>query len=246
MHVRRDGRSSAQRSGLTLVELVMSAGLSTIVVGAAMSLMWSVSRESSLTTSDQETASRGRLLIRRLEGLIRGSRTVAVDSTTQLTLWARDDYPTAGVGGVPGDDQAQVSEIETIKYDAATKRVTRTFADFSGLSGATLAALNSTQNIPGAGAVNLGSILSGASLAPYARSEVLAEGVASFAFYGVNKGGKAVIVIADFSVAFGTSMHTFHRTIQLAAPAYFVTNSSASSTDGGPSFRLRQKAAWSW
>jgi len=240
-------RSSAARRGFTLAELVISAGLTTFVAAAAMSLMWSVSRESLLTDSERTSAMRGHAALRRISAVIHDSRTVQVDSATQITTWNADDHPAAGSGGGPGDDLAQVSEIEMIAYDATTKRITRTYVDFSGASAATVTALNASLGIPGLVTVNLGTYLSATpALATYKKSDVLAEDVQSFSVRGINKSGRPVLVALNITVGSGAAAQSFHKTVQLAGPAYYVGGSGMQSTDGLSGGRQRASAAWTW
>lgn len=240
-------RLSAARGGFTLAELVISAGLTAFVAAAAMSLMWSVSRESLLTESERTSAMRGHAALRRIGAVIHDSRTVQIDSTSQVTIWNVDDYPTAGSGGGPGDDLAQVSEIETIAYDATTKRITRTYVDFSGASVATITSLNASLGIPGLVTVNLGTYMSATpALAPYKKSDVLADDVQSFSVRGINKGGRPVLVALNITVGSGAAAQSFHKTAQLSGPAYYVSGSGMQTTDGLSGGRQRASAAWTW
>lgn len=247
MEAHARGQGGTIRCGFTLVELVIAAALTTFVVGAAMGLMWSVSRESLLTEADRLASLRGRAFLRRLSNILHGSRTVSVDSASQITLWTTEDYPASGTGGPPGDDAPQLSEIETIAYDGAAKRFVRTYVDFTGASAATIALLNATTAVPGIGSVNLGSILAGTpALVPYTKTEVWAEEVQSCTFAGINKGGRVVIMIVDFTIGTGTNVQTLHKTISLEGASYFVNNGAARSSDGLPGGRYRATAAWTW
>lgn len=240
-------RGAASQRGLTLAELVISAALTAFVAAAAMSLMWSVSRESLLTESERLSAMRGHAALRRIGAVIHDSRTVQIDSTSQVTTWNADDYPTAGSGGAPGDDLAQVSEVETIAYDATTKRIIRTYVDFTGAAAATVTSLNASLGIPGLVTVNLGNYLSATpALNSYKKSNVLAEDVQSFSVRGINKGGRPVMVALNITVGSGSAAQSFHKTVQLAWPAYYISGSGTQTTDGLSGGRQRATAAWTW
>lgn len=235
------------RRGLTLVELVVSAALSVAIVGAGMTLIWSVSRESALTESDRAAMAAGQAALRRIVSLIHGSRAVNLDSSSQLTLWNVDDYPTPGSGGVPGDDVPQVSEVETLVYNAGKRTIVREYVDFTGASAATVSLLNTNLGVPGIAVVSLGGVLSLVpGLNPYVKSDTIATQVESCTFTSVTKGGRPVIVGVNISIALGKSVQSFARTINLVGPAYFVNNAAARTNDGVSGGRYRGTIAWSW
>jgi len=243
---RRDESCRSCAAALTLTELVVAASLTAVIAAASGAMMVSASRAWTNTDARQVSYQRGQQALLRLANLLRYARTVSVDSATQLTIWAADDYPALGAGGVPGDDAAQVSETVRVRYDAAGRRLLYERFDFSAASGSLLATLNATLPIPGAAVVDLGPLLASPTYSSYTVTDVWAENVASVSFRGRSYQSRVVMVLVDLAVGPAGDTQAFHQSISLTAPAYFLESSSNWTDDGLPGARKRARAAWTW
>src|SRR5262249_21779175 len=181
----------------------------------------------------------------RLSVALRAARSASVDSATQMTLWAADDYPSSGTGGIAGDDTPQVSELQEIKYDSTARQLVSTRIDFTGASAATIASLNVSVGIPGVSSVQLSTYTSNSTYAPYVRRVVWAEDVEAVAFAGHSGPTVVNAVSADFTTGTGASAQAFHGDWGLRSPGDYTSGSNGTN-DGTAGVRKRLSAVPKW
>lgn len=235
------------RHGLTLVELVIGAAIATIITSAAFTMLFAASRASTQVDDQLDTNRRASFVLRRSGSWLRSARSFNRDSATKVTAWAVDDYPAAGIGGLPGDDQPEVSEMEELAYDATSQELRWRGIRFQGATPAEVQAWNVVVTMPGiGGSPTIDSLVASRSqLLPYVVTQVWAKGVTSCSFQShVDANAQPNGLTITLTLAAGTSTQTYQHEVSLVAPAYYLV--STNTMDGLSSARKRRTAVGAW
>lgn len=106
--------SSRRAGGFTLVEMLLAASVSALTATAGATLVFAIANASQETRDRRETITAGHYLVNRIGQTIREARDVGQVTATTVTLWAEDTNT---------NDQMDLAEVATIRYDSAAKKV---------------------------------------------------------------------------------------------------------------------------
>ncbi len=225
---------------MTLVELLISAALFSVVAAAATTLVFAVSRSATLVDDDMAAARRATAALERLREVVHEARGVRVDTPGTITVWRADDYPAAGIEGIPGDEQMQVSEMllitsEDVKDTLVCKRLDPSLP----------AVLNVVLGPLDVIGVNLATILANPTYAPYVRTEVWADRLPTVQF-GARTGTSGTrLLTIDMQVLAGTEPRVYHAAFAPRTAGDY-SNTSLWSADTVPSGRKRRIQELKW
>lgn len=218
----------------------MASVLSALVAIAGMSMVYAGTHSWALTDDTTLAARRGQALLHRIGRMIRSARAVSVNSSTQLSIWAADDYPASGTGGVGGNDAVELSEMRQLDYSSTTKKLICSWEDVSGTP-----ALNASLGIPGVVTIDLGTYASNPAYAGAGRSETWADDVTSLSFSAHSNTSGANCVKVTVEVGSGTASQSFSGTFSPRAPGYYTSNANG-TMEGTIGIRKRNGAAEKW
>lgn len=235
-------RASARagRNAFTLAELLMAAVLSSLVAMAGLTMVYAATNSWMLTDSSTLAARRGQALLQRIGRMVRSARAVSVNSATQLSIWAADDYPAGGTGGIAGNDAVELSEMRQLDYSSSTKQVVCTWEDVSASPG-----LNVSLGVPGVVQINLGTYTSNGAYSATSKSEVWADDVASVTFSGHTNTSGVNTVKVTVTIGSGASAQSYSGSYSPRGPGYYVSNANG-TTDGTTGIRKRNGTIGAW
>jgi prepilin-type N-terminal cleavage/methylation domain-containing protein len=108
------GSATAAPSGFTLVEVLLSMGLLATIAALVSGMIYSSSQGAARQQETRRRHVRSEVVSARLDAALRGSTTVLAAGATWVVLWKGDSRP---------DQQPNLSEIQRVEWDAATKRL---------------------------------------------------------------------------------------------------------------------------
>lgn len=218
----------------------MAAVLSSLVAMAGMSMVYAATHSWMLTDDSMLAARRGQALLQRIGRMVRSARAVSVNSATQLSIWAVDDYPASGTGGIVGNDAVELSEMRQLDYSSSTKQVVCSWVDVSSSPG-----LNVSLGVPGVVQINLGTYTSNGTYSSTSRSEVWADDVAAMACSSHSNASGVNSVLVKVSVGSGDAMQSFSAAFSPRGPGYYVSNANG-TMDGTTGIRKRNGVVSTW
>lgn len=111
----RAGRKRRRSSAFTLVELILSAGITTLIGAAIASLFFAVSYGTASRNDMRALVPRQRTIVARLDASIRSSRMVLAIGSNFVVLWMADTR---------ANSAPNLSELRRIEFDSTNKTVT--------------------------------------------------------------------------------------------------------------------------
>lgn len=120
-------RRLSSEAGLTLIELLVAAGMSVVLVGAATSMLISAVRDQPRLSEQSRNVSEARWVLDRLTREIRNGIRVDVATPTQVSFLALVRRTSCG-GAVPTDPEADAIKCE-VTYQCTTTSCSRSEAE---------------------------------------------------------------------------------------------------------------------
>jgi Tfp pilus assembly protein PilW len=121
--------------GLTLVELLVAAAMSVIVVGAATSMLISVVRQQPEISERSQNVSTARWVLERMTREIRNGITVIPTESSSSTLAFEAYVRNAACGGTTSLGASESSRVCKVTYSCSTTGCTRAEAEVGGGTG---------------------------------------------------------------------------------------------------------------
>jgi prepilin-type N-terminal cleavage/methylation domain-containing protein len=175
---------SHPRAGFTLVEMMLAATVSALTATAAATMVFAIANASQETRDRRGTIAAGHYLVNRIGETIREARSVGQVTSTTISLWVEDTN---------ANDQMDLSETATIRYDSTNKqvicdRVVSASADTTLVTYSTFTTY---------------STLSTQMNTPDRKSVVWGEGIESFAASGYPSLTNTRVVDVNFKIGIG-------------------------------------------
>lgn len=123
----RRGRLAGEEAGLTLIELLVAAGMSVVLVGAVGSMLISAVRDQPRLSKQAQNVSQARWVLERLTREIRNGVRIDVATPSQVSFLASVRRVSCG-GPVPTDPSADAIKCE-VTYTCTTESCSRSEAD---------------------------------------------------------------------------------------------------------------------
>lgn len=123
----------ADEAGLTLIELLVAAAMSVVLVGAASSMVISAVRDQPRLSKQSQNVSEARWVLERLTREIRNGIRIDVATPTQVSFLARVRRTACG-GSVPTDPSADAIRCE-VTYTCSASSCTRSEAEDGQFNG---------------------------------------------------------------------------------------------------------------
>lgn len=179
-----------RRAAFTLVELLMAGTVTAMTAAAAAALLFAIANASQETRDRRLTVSAGHYLVGRIGESIREARAVGQVTATTITLWTTDTN---------ANDQMDLAEVATIRYDSAAKQVIYDSV-VSPTAPTTLVTYSTFTNF---------GALSGQMVAPYKQSVIWGNDIQSFALIGYPNLTDSRVVDVSFTICAGADQMAF-------------------------------------
>jgi len=186
----RQHRSLLRARGFTLVEMMLAATVSALTATAAATMVFAIANASQETRDRRETIAAGHYLVNRIGETVREARDVGQVTSTTISLWVED---------ANANDQMDLAEIGTIRYDAAAKRIIFDRV-VSAAAGTTLVTYSTFTNY---------GTLSTQMNTPDRQSVVWGEGIETFAVVGYPNLTDTRVVDISFKIGTGQDETSF-------------------------------------
>lgn len=204
---------------MTLVELLLAAMMTAFIAAAAAALLNGASNASSQSRNARTVTAAGHYVEGRIGAVVRQSRGIGKVASDRISLWVSDTND---------DDQVQLSETATIKYDASSHVISfnQTIA-----ASTTVVASSIFQDVD-----QLHSAITSAG----ARSTQWADDVQACTFEGYPSSTDTRIISATFTIATGSDATDFAVTASPKASADYLFQTGTRTAPSGTETRYRR------
>lgn len=193
-----------RRRGITLMELMLAATVTTLTATAGATMIYAVSSTATGTRDYRTQRAGGHYAVDRIARTIRQARAIGYVMNEHVALWLND---------ANGNDRVDIHELGRFVYDSAKAHIR--FEYFTGNEATPSVAAPAT-------VFSDTSVMQTVMDVPEMRAVILAEDVESAVFVGYPDGVESRVVMTEFRMNVNDETLVFHTSASPRAPADYL------------------------